>query len=115
MLRLRRERWPGNVRQLRSAMEKLFVLARGEAVTGEDVNLIVEPAPVSPSQDDTVLFAASDYREARRNFEAEYLRRKLRRIWRQRYPHGAGGWARAAEPAREDPQAGHQPRGNCGG
>lgn len=36
--------WPGNVRQLRSAVERLFVLAQGDAVREEDLRQIEEPA-----------------------------------------------------------------------
>jgi len=79
LLRLRRERWPGNVRQLRSALEKLFVLARGKDVTAEDVDLIVEPSPpASADPAEESAYAAGDYREARRLFETAYLERKLR-------------------------------------
>jgi transcriptional regulator with PAS, ATPase and Fis domain len=77
LLRLRAAPWPGNVRQLRSALEKLFVLSRGGFVTGADVDLALElhrePAP-GPPQD---AFAAQDFRQACKLFEAEYLRRKL--------------------------------------
>jgi len=41
---LRRHAWPGNVRELENAIERAVVLARGEAITPEDL-LLEEPAP----------------------------------------------------------------------
>jgi len=78
LLRLRAAPWPGNVRQLRNAMEKLFVLSRGDSVTAADVDVILgldrQPAPLP----EEAPFAAPELRQASRMFEAEYLRRKLR-------------------------------------
>lgn len=74
--RLAARPWPGNVRQLRSAVERLFVLAPGDAVSEEDLRQIEEPALGSAGV--APCFQAEDYREARRLFETEYLTRKLR-------------------------------------
>jgi len=63
--------WPGNVRQLRNAVERLFVMAGGANVTGAEVSAVV-PADAGDAPD------AGDYREARRQFEIAYLTRKLR-------------------------------------
>ena len=35
--RFRRYRWPGNIRQLRNAVEGAFAIARGELLTAEDL------------------------------------------------------------------------------
>jgi DNA-binding NtrC family response regulator len=68
LLRLERASWPGNVRQLRSAVERYFVLG--------DLDAALEtPAPAPASAG---LLEAADFREARRRFEIEYLTRKLR-------------------------------------
>ncbi|MCC6364085.1 MAG: sigma-54-dependent Fis family transcriptional regulator [Bryobacterales bacterium] len=69
--------WPGNVRQLRSAVERLFVLARSERVTAADVKMAAEPLPFGAAKSEPYLEAA-DFREARKLFEIEYLTRKLR-------------------------------------
>ena len=42
MLRIEHAPWPGNVRQLRSAIEKIFVLARNEKVTEADIQAAYE-------------------------------------------------------------------------
>jgi DNA-binding NtrC family response regulator len=81
ILRLQEARWPGHVRQLRSTVEKLFVLARQERVTTEDVAAALIPAravaAAAPALPETSL-DAPDYREARRLFEIAYITRKLR-------------------------------------
>jgi two-component system response regulator AtoC/two-component system nitrogen regulation response regulator NtrX len=70
--------WPGNVRQLRNAIERLFVMAGGEKVTADDVAAALGPSsPAAASSLDGPL-SASGMREARRLFEVEYLSRKLR-------------------------------------
>jgi two-component system nitrogen regulation response regulator NtrX len=70
--------WPGNVRQLRSAVERLFVLAReGEVRTG-DVSAAIGPDVASAATSENGFLAASDMREARRRFEVEFITRKLR-------------------------------------
>ena len=40
-----RTRWPGNVRELENAIERAVVLARGDAITPEDLLLEQRPAP----------------------------------------------------------------------
>lgn len=75
MARLAACEWPGNVRQLRATVERMFVLARGGEVTEADLQLAMEPAPVAQAAD---YLTVPDLREARRLFEIEYLTRKLR-------------------------------------
>ena len=70
--------WPGNVSQLRSVLERLFVLASGDEVTKRDVQAaLLAPAPPTAGSAD-VLYAIGDLREARRRFEIEFPTRKLR-------------------------------------
>lgn len=77
--RLAREEWPGNVRQLRSVVERLFVFTAGEQVSAADVEAALEPmAGSSAASASEPYFAAEDLREARRLFEMEFLTRKLR-------------------------------------
>jgi DNA-binding NtrC family response regulator len=77
LLSLEEAPWPGNVRQLRNAVERLFVLAREGKVTKEDVADAVRLGPVAAAPADDLL-APADFREARSRFEAAYLARKLR-------------------------------------
>lgn len=78
MIRLSEQEWPGNVRQLRSAVERLFVLARADRVGDADVRMALEPMVGAGQTVSEPCFEASDFREARRLFEVEYLARKLR-------------------------------------
>ncbi len=77
LLSLEQANWPGNVRQLRNAVERLFVLARGDDVDKDDVAaaLTSGPASAAPPVDASDV---GDYREARRSFEIAYLTQKLR-------------------------------------
>jgi DNA-binding NtrC family response regulator len=89
ILRLQEASWPGNVRQLRSTVERLFVLAPSERADADSVGAVLEPiTPVQSSPSDAI-FADPDFRNARRHFEAEYLARKLR--------ENAGNISRTAE------------------
>jgi len=68
LVRLERAPWPGNVRQLRTAVERYFVLGDMDAA------LEASPANAQPS----AAIDSHDFREAKRLFETEYLKRKLR-------------------------------------
>ena len=65
--------WPGDVRQLKTTVEKIFVLAGSDRVDAGDISSALgsQETPSAP-------YLTADYREARRLFEAEYLARKLR-------------------------------------
>jgi two-component system, NtrC family, nitrogen regulation response regulator NtrX len=70
--------WPGNVRQLRNTLEKLFVLGRGATINADDVAVLLNADSQRGEARGEPAFQAGDYREARRLFELEYLSRKLR-------------------------------------
>ncbi|MBI3207674.1 MAG: sigma-54-dependent Fis family transcriptional regulator [Candidatus Solibacter usitatus] len=74
---LSRESWPGNVRQLRSTVERLFVLAGRQPLGASEVAAAMDPSPPANSNAEPC-FGENDYRAARRLFEAEFLSRKLR-------------------------------------
>ncbi|MBL8175886.1 MAG: sigma-54-dependent Fis family transcriptional regulator [Bryobacterales bacterium] len=77
--RLAGEEWPGNVRQLRSVVERLFVFTTGGQVTAADVEGALEPVSgLGAVAVEERYFAVADLREARRLFEMEFLTRKLR-------------------------------------
>ncbi|MDB4995350.1 MAG: Response regulator of zinc sigma-54-dependent two-component system [Myxococcaceae bacterium] len=51
---LRGNAWPGNVRQLQNLMERLVVLAEGDAIRASDVERELTPSqPVAPVREDT--------------------------------------------------------------
>jgi DNA-binding NtrC family response regulator len=70
--------WPGNVRQLRSTVEKLFILSAGDKVGADEVAAALSPEPPREESGLEPIFSEPDFREARRRFEIEYLTRKLR-------------------------------------
>jgi len=75
--------WPGNVRQLRNNVERLMILARGEA--GETIRSDMLPAeigemlPATPGQGGEHLMSMP-LRDAREIFEREYLAAQVNRF-----------------------------------
>ncbi len=88
---LRAYDWPGNVRELRNALERSLVLCASDEIGTADLPVeireyaepVVAAAPaagagVAPADSDSDKFLAeSDFREAKRQFEIVYLKRKL--------------------------------------
>ena len=78
---LQRYSWPGNVRELRNIVERLVLLAEGQKVSAEDVQLVL-PAAIAPPHDNasSSLAAASGTLAARtESFEKEVLLAEIRR------------------------------------
>jgi DNA-binding NtrC family response regulator len=78
---LQRYDWPGNVREMRNAMERSVILARGEEITADDLPQEIRaglPPALRPARDSSdVILGEADFREAKRKFEVAYLTRKL--------------------------------------
>jgi len=78
---LQRYSWPGNVRELRNIVERLVLLAEGQKISAEDVQLVL-PAANAPPHDNASpsLAAASGTLAARtESFEKEVLLAEIRR------------------------------------
>jgi len=78
---LRQYDWPGNVRELRNTLERSLVLCAGDEIRASDLPGEIRDyaGPVLAEKDsegDTFL-DESDFREAKRQFEIVYLKRKL--------------------------------------
>jgi two-component system, NtrC family, nitrogen regulation response regulator NtrX len=76
--------WPGNVRQLRNVIERTIILAPGERIGCIESDMLPpeifgDQAQVSPSSSVKAIMGAP-LREARENFEREYLRVQIRRF-----------------------------------
>lgn len=72
---LRRDRWPGNVRQLRRAVRRAVFLAEGGVVQPSDLGLAkLEPTRAAAAGDE--LFALP-FKEARAEFERRYFRQLM--------------------------------------
>ena len=63
--------WPGNVRQLRSCIERAVILARGESLSEADLRLMMSGKPVSEE-------APATLRQARERFEKSYIEQVLK-------------------------------------
>jgi DNA-binding NtrC family response regulator len=78
---LERYDWPGNIRELKNAIERAMVLSRSEEVgVGDLPEEVVKGTPILPKVggDGADLgLSDSDFREAKRKFEIAYLRRQL--------------------------------------
>jgi two-component system nitrogen regulation response regulator NtrX len=74
--------WPGNVRQLRNVIERTIIMAP----QGHNVQIDLEMLPAEVIQDEDMQglgvssLTGVPLREARENFEREYLRTQIRRF-----------------------------------
>jgi len=78
---LRRYEWPGNVRELRNALERTLVLTKDEEITQadlpEEIRLGTSSLGAARNSGAETYLAEADFREAKRQFEIAYLKRKL--------------------------------------
>jgi DNA-binding NtrC family response regulator len=78
---LERYDWPGNIRELKNAIERAMVLCRGDELgLGDLPEEVVKGTPVLPKcgeEGSDLGMGESDFREAKRKFEIAYLRRQL--------------------------------------
>ncbi len=65
--------WPGNVRELRNFIERVYILTPGDYVEEHDIRF----AGLSVGGSDESLIEISNFREARAQFEKEYLMKKI--------------------------------------
>ena len=81
---LRRYDWPGNVRELRNALERTLVLCDGDEITSADLPEEIREyrgaaraGGAANKAGDESFLGEADFREAKRQFEIIYLKRKL--------------------------------------
>jgi two-component system nitrogen regulation response regulator NtrX len=81
---LRRYDWPGNVRELRNALERTLVLCDGDEIISADLPEEIREycgaagaGGAAKKAGDESFLGEADFREAKRQFEIVYLRRKL--------------------------------------
>jgi DNA-binding NtrC family response regulator len=77
---LRRYEWPGNIRELRNALERTLVLSEGTEIRATDLpeEIRLGTGEIA-SRDDAAnsFLSESDFREAKHQFEVAYFKRKL--------------------------------------
>ncbi len=69
--------WPGNVRELRNFIERVYILTPGEFVDVHDLRFAGLPIPEESSGKDVSGADLANFREARAQFEKQYLTTKL--------------------------------------
>jgi two-component system nitrogen regulation response regulator NtrX len=78
---MKKYNWPGNVRELRNFLERLAIMCPEKTVDADTIRtfLGLSKETASPLREITLkLFETSDFKEARRLFEREYLQHKLK-------------------------------------
>ena len=82
MAALQAMEWPGNVRQLRNIMERTIILAPSDRIDRIELDMLpAETSPVdSGEQSLSHSIMTAPLREARENFEREYLRVQIKRF-----------------------------------
>ena len=75
--RLQELNWSGNVRELRNTVERLLILAGGDRITADDVDLIAS-VDHSPSGLGAEFLSSHTFREFKEQAERAFLRQKLR-------------------------------------
>ncbi len=77
--RLRNYGWPGNIRELKNLVQRLLILGSGEEISGEEVELAINAQPqVSGGAAGPAMSYDLPLREAREQFEKNYLEHQLR-------------------------------------
>lgn len=77
---LKEHSWPGNVRELRNFIERLAIMCPDDTISGDQIRLFLNPADSNATTGSGTTFKpflSSDFKEAKRLFEKEYLHHKL--------------------------------------
>lgn len=82
MAALQAGEWPGNVRQLRNMVERTMILAPSDRIARIELDMLPAEATANDGGDQNMVSAimTAPLREARENFEREYLRVQIKRF-----------------------------------
>ncbi|MBI5468057.1 MAG: sigma-54-dependent Fis family transcriptional regulator [Deltaproteobacteria bacterium] len=67
--------WPGNVRELKNLMERLVIMTPSSVITPDEIPVYLKGSQPAQSQN---IFRSALLKEARRDFEREFIARKLK-------------------------------------
>jgi two-component system nitrogen regulation response regulator NtrX len=67
--------WPGNVRELKNLMERLVIMTPSSVITPDEIPVYLKGSQPPQSQN---IFRSALLKEARRDFEREFIARKLK-------------------------------------
>ncbi|MDX9821621.1 MAG: sigma-54 dependent transcriptional regulator [Syntrophales bacterium] len=74
---LLRHSWPGNVRELKNIIERLVIMTPSDVITAKDIPALGMGADKIP-EEPCVPISADSYREAKMDFERQFLVKKLK-------------------------------------
>lgn len=82
MAALQAVEWPGNVRQLRNVIERTMILAPSDRIARIELDMLPSETTSGETEDQIMpsSMMTSPLREARENFEREYLRIQIKRF-----------------------------------
>jgi two-component system nitrogen regulation response regulator NtrX len=69
--------WPGNVRELKNIIERLIILTPSNEITDKDIPLLNAKIDNAASGDDSVVVAADSLKDAKMDFERQFIIKKL--------------------------------------
>jgi len=73
--------WPGNIRELKNMVERLLIMTAADTIHSEDVRFFLgdktTPLAVQPDLAGMKQYAALSFKEARKQFEHDYLKARL--------------------------------------
>jgi two-component system, NtrC family, nitrogen regulation response regulator NtrX len=70
--------WPGNVRELKNLIERLAIMVGKDTIESSDIPAPYNPrVPIADQCADGTLLSMDTLKDAKRAFEAEYIKRKL--------------------------------------
>jgi two-component system nitrogen regulation response regulator NtrX len=77
-----RHSWPGNVRELKNFVERVAIMCASDQIDKNDVMLFLNPysrkLPSNiPATDEMLAYREASFKDAKKQFEQEYLRFKL--------------------------------------
>jgi DNA-binding NtrC family response regulator len=78
--RLRNYEWPGNIRELRNLVQRLLILGTGEEIELEEVEQALSSQVAPAASTGTAMPYDLPLREAREQFEYDYLKHQLREV-----------------------------------